>query len=252
MFGPVQGGSSRGVLFSGRGDVSGRGELQHTGRQQQLFADEEGAFGGTARLSSRAPAPDTTFAMGFAASAPGDAQPTAADLCTNRGGFGTTGLPSGNGLAYMASHPHSGHRQRAISENAPAMKDIYKLRTLTNRPVANTFAPDRTSSDHVTSLNVLQGARRKHQRGPDDPMDRFRVAMTTAQDIGFTIPAAHRAHEMQRSSSTPEVRTLPIEAHTQRLGMGRPARHGMTQSAETKYYQNMKSTLTEASMRLIL
>lgn len=140
------------------------------------------------------------------------------------------------------------HRQRSLAESAN-MKELWKLRGAASCPVNKmVFQPDRGSTDFMTSQASLAGARRKHLRPPEDPVERFNFPNTTSHDIGWALPVAQAAHANLPSGTSARA----LEAPDHRLGAARNPRYPSRSSSETKFYKHMKSSLSEASLRLIL
>ncbi|CAE8598485.1 unnamed protein product [Polarella glacialis] len=81
-----------------------------------------------------------------------------------------------------------------------------------------------------TSTGTLSDKQRKHARSSSAPIDKYKFGAVTSHDFGW-----------HADSPTSRARGLP-----------RHPVHGMTQSESTRYVHNMKATLSEASMRLIL
>eukprot|EP00929_Paragymnodinium_shiwhaense_P047288 TRINITY_DN23980_c0_g1_i1.p1 TRINITY_DN23980_c0_g1~~TRINITY_DN23980_c0_g1_i1.p1 ORF type:complete len:273 (-),score=63.64 TRINITY_DN23980_c0_g1_i1:90-908(-) len=121
---------------------------------------------------------------------------------------------------------------------------IRKMRTDTNCP---TYTRESATCKNVgtasfsndsLSLQTLMDKQRRHQRRLGAPATKYKPGAVTSHDIGWF------ANNDEGLARHPSAVTS--------LGEARKPKYGVTQSKETKFYNNMKATGAEASMRLLI
>ena len=115
------------------------------------------------------------------------------------------------------------------------VRNLWKLRDEGNCPLPNSksatcsnFAVSQHSTEFA-SVSSFRDTIRKHTRSPCSPSQKYKYGSATAHEIGWFLE----------------------ETPAQKIGLRRP-RHGLKESETTRYYNNMKATGSEASLRLIL
>eukprot|EP00928_Gymnodinium_smaydae_P079524 TRINITY_DN63426_c0_g1_i1.p1 TRINITY_DN63426_c0_g1~~TRINITY_DN63426_c0_g1_i1.p1 ORF type:complete len:178 (-),score=27.90 TRINITY_DN63426_c0_g1_i1:42-575(-) len=165
-------------------------------------------------------------------------------------GFGTfRGGSTGRGalllnacgsVAGPSVHPMlPAHHRFAADEllrSAPSGHRVREMRRLCNEPLASSTAKTTTTPSlgkpaaEYESWSTFDQCKRIHKRQFNDPFDKYKESAITSQEIGWHVSPSSRAS----------------------LGVPRTPTYGMKQSEATKYRQNMLSTNSEASLRLII
>ena len=145
-----------------------------------------------------------------------------------------TELRIGSQPALYPSHPLA---PTYLRRDLPAVdvRNLWRLRDEGNCPLPNSKSATSASfsaskhSVEFASVSSFRDTLRKHTRSPCSPSQKYKYGSATAHEIGWFLEDS------------------PI----QKIGLRRP-KHGLKESETTRYYNNMKATLSEASLRLIL
>ena len=150
------------------------------------------------------------------------------------GCMASTGLRIGSQPTLYPSHPLTPNYLR---RELPVVdvRNLWRLRDEGNCPLPNSKSATSSSfavSQHSVEFDSVSSFRdtiRKHTRSPCSPSQKYKYGSATAHEIGWFLEDS------------------PI----QKIALRRP-RHGLKESETTRYYNNMKATGSEASLRLIL
>ncbi|CAE7357738.1 unnamed protein product [Symbiodinium necroappetens] len=139
-----------------------------------------------------------------------------------------TELRIGSQPALYPSHPLA---PTYLRRDLPAVdvRNLWRLRDEGNCPLPNSKSATSSSfsaskhSVEFASVSSFRDTLRKHTRSPCSPSQKYKYGSATAHEIGWFID----------------------ESPTQKIGLRRP-KHGLKESETTRYYNNMKATLSEA------
>mmetsp|Transcript_254 Transcript_254/g.552 ORF Transcript_254/g.552 Transcript_254/m.552 type:complete len:147 (+) Transcript_254:30-470(+) len=143
----------------------------------------------------------------------------------------STDFRLGSRPALYPSHPLAANCRRELP--VVDVRNLWRLRDEGNRPLPNresalcsSFATSQHSTEFA-SVSSFRDTIRKHVRSPCSPSQKYKYGSATAHEIGWFV------------EDSPQI-------------LLRKPKHGLKESETTRYYNNMKATGSEASLRLIL